>query len=178
MGPGFPGRSARQTQESERRVGGPGVEAGAGEDWGAHDEAGTRRDAPRKKGIRGGTGEAEAVAGTVSPTTGRRYALTLVCAAWRVCRATVYAQRRRAVGRRLENDAPGGPPHDDRARGRQPSTPPRKRGPRTPLDDATLVAGIRGVLQASPFCPEGHRKGRSRLRARGVQVGQAPALRR
>src|SRR5260370_4439890 len=154
LAPGFPGRSARQTQESERRVGGPGVEAGAGEDWGAHDEAGTRRDAPRKKGIRGGTGEAEAVAGTVSPTTGRRYALTLVCAAWRVCRATVYAQRRRAVGRRLENDAPGGPPHDDRARGGPPSTPPRTRGPRPPLDMAPPEASIRVGLPARPYCTE------------------------
>src|SRR5260370_17098870 len=178
MGPGFRGRRAGEAREWEGRVGGRGVEAGGGEDWGAHDEAGTRRDAPRKKGIRGGTGEAEAVAGTVSPTTGRRYALTLVCAAWRVCRATVYAQRRRAVGRRLENDAPGGPPHDDRARGRQPSTPPRKRGPRTPPDHTTLVAAIRGGLQASPFCTEGNRKVGARPRPRGLHVGQAPALRR
>ena len=113
----------------------------------------------------------------MSPTTGRRYALTLVCAAWRVCRATVYAQRQRAGGRRLATDAPGGPQRDDRAGGQHPSPPPRKRGPRTLLDDATLVAAIRDVLQASPFCTEGHRKVRARLRPRGIRVGKARVLR-
>jgi len=114
----------------------------------------------------------------VSPTTGRRYALTLVCAAWRVCRATVYVQRRRWVaGRGLETDARGGAQSDDRARGRHPSPPPRKRGPRTPLDDATLLAEIRTVLQTSPFCTEGHRKVRARLRPRGIRVGKQRVLR-
>jgi len=114
----------------------------------------------------------------VSPTTGRRYALTRVCAAWRVCRATVYAQRRRGTEEPgLKNDARGGLQRDDRARRRDPSPPLRKRGPRTPLDDATLLAAIRGVLQASPFHGEGHRKVRVRLRPRGIRVGKNRVLR-
>ncbi len=46
--------------------------------------------------------------------------------------------------------------------------PPRgaKRGPRTPVSDATVLAAIRAVLKASPFCTEGHRKVRARLRPR------------
>ena len=113
----------------------------------------------------------------MSPTTGRRYALTRVCAAWRVCRATVYARRRGAEATGLENDALGGSQRDDRARGRDPRPPRGKRGPRTPLNDAALLAAIRGVLGASPFHGEGHRKVRARLRPRGVHVGKARVLR-
>jgi putative transposase len=91
----------------------------------------------------------------VSPGTGARYPLTLVCAAWRVPRATVYAQRQRA----------GAP------------TPLGKRGPKTELSDAELVTEIRAVLAASPFHGEGHRKVRARLRPTGVRVGKARVLR-
>jgi transposase InsO family protein len=45
------------------------------------------------------------------------------------------------------------------------------------VDDAALLAEIRGVLAASPFHTEGHRKVRVRLRARGIRVGKARVLR-
>ncbi len=103
--------------------------------------------------------------------------MALVCAVWRVARSTVYA---RLVGEpRLENVARIGPRNDDRGVGRHPS-PPRsrgKRGPRTPEDDAAVLAAIRAVLAASPFHTEGHRKVRVRLRGRGIRVGKARVLR-
>lgn len=110
----------------------------------------------------------------MSPATGQRYPVTLICAMWRVARATVYTQRLAVVGR--DRDAVGALQSDDRAPGRDPSTP-RKRGPRTPLDDATVLAEIRAVLHASPFCTEGHRKVRARLRFRGIRVGKHRVLR-
>lgn len=90
----------------------------------------------------------------MSPATGRRYPRTMICAVWRVSRSTVYA--RRAL---------------------RPAAIGTKRGPRTPLDDATLVTEIRAVLAASPFHTEGHRKVRFRLRARGIRVGKQRVLR-
>jgi putative transposase len=115
--------------------------------------------------------------------TGRRYPVALICAVWRVPRAPVYAQRRdrareRAIGQReatgLHRDALSGSQRDDRDRTRDRSTLPtgRKRGPRTPLDDAALAEEIRAVLQASSFHTEGHRKVRARLRAKGIRVGK------
>ena len=92
----------------------------------------------------------------MSPATGRRYSLALVCRKWRVARSTVYATRTRAAGH---------------------GSVPAKRGPRTALSDAALVAEIRAVLTASPFTGEGHRKVRARLRQRGVRVGKARVLR-
>jgi len=103
--------------------------------------------------------------------------MTVVCAVWRVARSTVYAQRGDATG--LTGDARQCPQTHDRAPGREGSIPPRrgKRGPRTPLDDAALLAEIRAVLQASPFHTEGHRKVRVRLRPRGIRVGKQRVLR-
>jgi transposase InsO family protein len=77
----------------------------------------------------------------------------MVCAVWRVPRSTVYTARpaARTVG---------------------PALAPAKRGPRTPLDDATLVVAIQAVLAASPFHTEGHRKVRARLKARGIHTGK------
>ena len=91
----------------------------------------------------------------MSRGTGRRYALRLVCSAWRVPRATVYAQRELVA-------AP---------------VVPLKRGPKTELSDADLVGEIRAVLAASPFHGEGHRKVRARLRPKGIRVGKARVLR-
>jgi transposase InsO family protein len=101
----------------------------------------------------------------------------LVCAMWRVPRSTVYARRADETG--LNGDALQRPQTNDRDSGRDGSTPPRrgKRGPRTPLDDAALLAEIRAVLQASPFHTEGHRKVRVRLRPRGIRVGKQRVLR-
>ena len=91
----------------------------------------------------------------MSPSTGRAYPLTLVCAAWRVPRSSVYALR----------SADGG--------GREPG----KRGPRTALSDGELVGEIRLVLSESPFVGEGHRKVRARLAAKGIRAGKNRVLR-
>src|SRR5206468_3847373 len=106
-----------------------------------------------------------------------RYPVTLICRVWRVARSTVYARQCAEAG--LQNVARICPESDDRGVGRHPR-PPRaqsKRGPRTPLDDAQLLTEIRAVLRASPFCGEGHRKVRARLRPRGIRVGKARVLR-
>lgn len=92
----------------------------------------------------------------MSPATGRRYPVTMICAVWRVARATVYAHRQRA---------------------QRQGSPERKRGPRTPVSDAEVVAAMRAVLAASPFHTEGHRKVRVRLRARGLVLGKTRVLR-
>ncbi|MGH7644346.1 MAG: transposase [Gemmatimonadales bacterium] len=101
----------------------------------------------------------------------------MLCAVWRVARATVYARRADENG--LNDDARPGPQPNDRDQGRDRSTLARrgKRGPRTPLDDAALLAEIRAVLAASPFHTEGHRKVRVRLRPRGIRVGKQRVLR-
>jgi transposase InsO family protein len=90
----------------------------------------------------------------VSPSTGRRYPLTMVCAIYHVARATVYVQTAVTV-----DVAPG------------------KRGPHTSGTDDDLVAAIRTVLAETPFHGEGHRKVRVRLRARGWRVGKNRVLR-
>lgn len=91
-----------------------------------------------------------------SPFTHRRYPLTMVCASYRVARATVYAQ----AG--ADETAPS-----TRA----------KRGPKTPVTDTVLVEAMRQVLAASPFHGEGHRKMRVRLRGLGHRVGRNRVLR-
>ena len=91
----------------------------------------------------------------MSPSTGRSYPLTLVCAAWRVPRSSVYALR----------SAGGG------------DGEPGKRGPKTELSDEALVVEIRTVLSESPFMGEGHRKVRARLAARGIAAGKNRVLR-
>jgi transposase InsO family protein len=103
--------------------------------------------------------------------------MTMICRVWRVARSTVYAPRFVESG--LNGVARIRPQSDDRVGGRDEGIPrlPAKRGPRTPLDDGQLVAEIRGVLAASPFCTEGHRKVRARLRVRGIRVGKARVLR-
>jgi len=98
--------------------------------------------------------------------------VTMVCAVWRVARSTVYARRLLEAGRR--GDAQDCPETHDRGVGthRSPPALPGKRGPRTPQDDATVLAAIRTVLEASPFHTEGHRKVRIRLRPHGLWVGK------
>ena len=90
-----------------------------------------------------------------SPTTGRRYPLTMVCRVYRVPRATVYAQ--------MAGDAMGAVGD--------------KRGPKTAVSDAELVDAIRAVLAATPFHGEGHRQVRVRLRAGGPHIGRNTVLR-
>ncbi len=71
----------------------------------------------------------------LSPGSGKPYGLARVCRVWRAARSTVY--RRRGPAR---------------------AAPPRRPGPVGPMPDAALVDAIRGVLAASPFHGEGHRK--------------------
>jgi hypothetical protein len=92
---------------------------------------------------------------TVSPGGGRPYGLARVCRVWRAARSTVYRRHR-------------GPPRE---------APPRRPGPVGPMPDADLVAAIRGVLAASPFHGEGHRKVWARLRHGGVRTSKRRVLR-
>ena len=91
---------------------------------------------------------------TVSPSGARPYGVVRVCRIWRAARSTVY--RHRAPSR---------------------EAPPRRPGPVGAMPDATLVAAIRGVLAASPFHGEGHRKVRARLRHGGVRTSKRRVLR-
>ena len=84
--------------------------------------------------------------GAVSPGTGHRYPLTMICAVLRVPRSTVYV----AI-------APGPVAPVIRA----------KRGPKTAVSDGELVEAIRAVLAVTPFHGEGYRKVRARLAHRG-----------
>src|SRR5439155_26248693 len=99
------------------------AQAGAGEGRRADDEARDRGVVPRKKRLRGGVAEVEALRGAVSPGTEQRYTVTLICAALHAPRSSVYA-----VGT-------GSAPADR-----------RKRGPKTALADEDLVVEIRTVL--------------------------------
>lgn len=90
----------------------------------------------------------------LSPSSGKPYGLALVTATWRVPRATVYRHRAR----------------------RQAEAPPvARRGPKTALTEQALLEAIRGVLAASPFLGEGHRKVWARLRAKCVRTSKAVA---
>ena len=88
------------------------------------------------------------MSGGVSPGTGRRYPLTMVCAVFRVARSTVYATS-----------------------AARPAVTLGKRGPKTVTSDAELVVAIRAVLAATPFHGEGYRKVRARLAHHGLAVG-------
>jgi putative transposase len=90
---------------------------------------------------------------TCSPSRGRPYGLARVCRVWRTVRASVYRQR-----------------HPAQPRARRP-------GPIGPMPDAALVERIRGVLAASPFHGEGHRKVWARLQVAGVRTSKQRVLR-
>lgn len=96
----------------------------------------------------------------VSPGTGRRYPLTLVCQVWRVARSSAYAAPALAGGAAAK-------------------ALPCKRGPRTAISDTELVERIRRVLAATPFHGEGYRKVWARLRygADAIVVGRQRVLR-
>ena len=94
----------------------------------------------------------------MSPSTGKRYPLTLICSVWRVARSRVYAcQASAPVSASVLQ--------------------PRKRGPKTPLTDAELIEEIRTVLKDSRFLGEGHKKVTIRLRHKGICVGKNRVLR-
>jgi putative transposase len=88
-----------------------------------------------------------------SPSTQRPYGVQRVCRIWAVPRSTFYQARRPA-------DA----------------APAKPRGPRPPVDDASLLAAIQADLAASPFSGEGHRKVWARLHY-GLPVGRNRVLR-
>jgi transposase InsO family protein len=91
-----------------------------------------------------------------SPSTGRVYGVKRVCSSWAFPRASYYAPARPTA------------------------SPPAlgKRGPKTALDDAELLALIRADLDSSPFSGEGHRKVFGRLRyVAGHKVGRNRILR-
>ena len=89
----------------------------------------------------------------ISPVSGRSYGLAAVCRVWRVARSGVYRDRLPAM------------------------TPARRPGPLGPMPGAALLAAIRGVLAASPFHGEGHRKVWARLRHRGIHTSLRRVLR-
>lgn len=91
----------------------------------------------------------------VSPGTGRRYPLRMICEVYRVARSSVY------TGGRLQ----------------PPGRILQKRGPKTQWSDAAVVDGIRTVLASCPFHGEGYRKVRARLAHRGIAVGGKRVLR-
>ena len=90
----------------------------------------------------------------VSPSGGKPYGLARVCRVWRAARSTVYRHR--------------APPR---------AVPPRRPGPIGAMPDAALLEAIRGVLAASPFHGEGHRKVWARLRHAGVRTSKRRVLR-
>src|SRR3989442_6905169 len=94
------------------------------------------------------------MSGGVSPGTGRRYPLTMVCAVFRVARSTVYATS-----------------------AARPAVTVGKRGAKTVTSDAELVVVIRAVLAATPFHGEGYRRVRARLAHRGFAIGGKRVLR-
>jgi transposase InsO family protein len=91
----------------------------------------------------------------VSPSAKRPYGLQRVTRVWQIARSTVYAVRERG----------------------QESQPPKKRGPRTVLDDGALLARINAALAASPWVGEGYRKVWAQLRAGGVRTAPRRVLR-
>lgn len=101
--------------------------------------------------------QAVAVSRATSPSAKKPYGIQRVCRTWKLSRATV--QRCKA--------AAGAP-----------APAPGKRGPRTTLDDQALLAGIRGVLAASPFVGAGYRKVWARLRQQqGIRTSMRRVLR-
>lgn len=89
-----------------------------------------------------------------SPSSGKPYGMARVCRVWRAARASVYRQRL--------------PPGHE---------PRRRPGPIGPMPDAGLLERIRGVLSASPFHGEGHRKVWARLRFAGLRTSRHRVLR-
>ncbi len=92
----------------------------------------------------------------LSPVTGKPYGLAAVCRVWRLARSGVY---------------------------RHLSVPPtaQRRGPLGAMSDAALTTAIpgaiEGILAASPFHGEGHRKVWARLRHAGTRTSLRRVLR-
>jgi putative transposase len=89
----------------------------------------------------------------ISPITGKPYGLAAVCRVWRLARSCVY--RHLSVS----------------------PTTAQRRGPLGAMSDEALTMAIRGVLSASPFHGEGHRKVWARLRHAGTRTSVRRVLR-
>jgi putative transposase len=96
--------------------------------------------------------EAQRLARSASPGTGRRYGLQRVCRIFGLARSTAYYLKAR--------DAV--PPEQRPV--------PRKRGPVGAGTDEELVGHIRTILAEGPFTGEGYRKVWARLRHRGIRT--------
>jgi putative transposase len=90
----------------------------------------------------------------ISLVTGKPYGLAVVCRVWRLARAGVY--------RHLSVPA---------------LSPAQRRGPLGAMSDEALTTAIRGMLAASPFHGEGHRKVWARLRHAGTRTSLRRVLR-
>ncbi len=153
-GGGTPGALERPA-ENRARLAGP-ARRGARCGLAREPSAGPRARELEADLPRGRVEEAAAMRRAVSPGTGRRYPLTMICAVFRVPRSTVYLAM---------TAAPIGPVIQ------------AKRGPKTAVGDGEIVTAIRAVLAATPFHGEGYRKIRARLAHRGFAIGGKRVLR-
>src|SRR6185503_18828661 len=96
--------------------------------------------------------EAERIARSASPGTGKPYGMQRVCRTFGLARSTAYYLKARESV----------PPE------RRPV--PKKRGPQGAGPDEELVGHIRRVLAESPFHGEGYRKVWARLRHQGIRT--------
>ena len=90
----------------------------------------------------------------ISPVTGKPYSLATVCRIWQLARSGVYRHLSAPVAATAQ-----------------------RRGPLGAMSDEALTAAIRGVLAASPFHGEGHRKVWARLRHAGTRTSMRRVLR-
>ncbi len=88
----------------------------------------------------------------ILPVTGKPYGLAAICSVWRLARSGVY-------------------------RHRSALPPTQRRGSLGAMSDEALTAASRGVLAASPFNGEGHRKVWARLRHAGTRTSLRRVLR-
>jgi putative transposase len=90
----------------------------------------------------------------ISPVTGKPYSLATVCRIWQLARSGVYRHLSAPVAATAQ-----------------------RRGPLGAMSDEALTTAIRGVLAASPFHGEGHRKVWARLRYAGTRTSMRRVLR-
>ena len=87
----------------------------------------------------------------MSPATGRRYPLTMICEVWSIARSTVYQAEER---------------------GNDESREPKKRGPKTELSDEALVEEIRQGTRGERLPRRGAPEGEGTAAAQGDLGGQ------
>src|SRR3954469_264656 len=98
--------------------------------------------------------QAQAMSRAISPITGKPYGMAAVCRVWRLARSGVYRHLSAA-----------------------PPLVAQRRGPLGAMSDEALTTAIQGVLAASPFHGEGHRKVWARLRHAGTRTSLRRVLR-